>query len=42
MEMIRTNMHSIFAISNEEGISTATAADRFAERRIQSAVEAKA
>jgi glutamate dehydrogenase/leucine dehydrogenase len=37
MEMIRENMHAIFAISNEEGISTATAADRFAERRVEEA-----
>jgi leucine dehydrogenase len=42
MEQIRTNMHQIFAIANEEGICTATAADRFAERRIQSAVRANA
>lgn len=39
MEKIRENMHAIFAISNEEGISTALAADRFAERRIQAAQE---
>ena len=42
MEMIRTNMHSIFAISNEEGISTAEAADRFAERRVQAALDQQA
>jgi len=35
MEKIRTNMHEIFRISNEEGICTAVAADRFAERRIE-------
>jgi leucine dehydrogenase len=39
MDKIRTNMHAIFAISNEEGISTSTAADRFAERRIQAVQE---
>ncbi|MFK5956171.1 MAG: Glu/Leu/Phe/Val dehydrogenase dimerization domain-containing protein [Planctomycetota bacterium] len=37
MEKIRENMRSIFAISNEEGISTASAADRFAERRVEEA-----
>ncbi|HIA38771.1 MAG TPA: Glu/Leu/Phe/Val dehydrogenase [Planctomycetes bacterium] len=41
MNSIRTNMHEIFAISNEEGISTATAADRFAERRIDSVLASK-
>lgn len=35
MDQIRTNMREIFRISNEEGISTAVAADRFAERRIE-------
>ncbi|PCJ53074.1 MAG: leucine dehydrogenase [Planctomycetota bacterium] len=37
MDQIRESMRSIFAISNEEGISTATAADRFAERRVEEA-----
>lgn len=41
MNSIRTNIHKIFAISNEEGISTAAAADRFAERRIDSAVASR-
>lgn len=41
-EMIRTNLAEIFAISREEGISTARAADRYAERRIEAArAEAK-
>lgn len=35
MELIRENMRKIFAIADEEAISTATAADRFAERRIE-------
>jgi len=35
MELIRENMRKIFAIADEEGICTATAADRFAERRIE-------
>ncbi|MGB0685555.1 MAG: leucine dehydrogenase, partial [Planctomycetota bacterium] len=35
MELIRENMRKIFAIADEEGIPTATAADRFAERRIE-------
>ena len=39
---IRENMRAIFAISNEEGISTAAAADRFAERRVEEAAAAKA
>ncbi|MGB0952762.1 MAG: Glu/Leu/Phe/Val dehydrogenase dimerization domain-containing protein [Planctomycetota bacterium] len=42
MEKIRENMRAIFAISNEEGISTAAAADRFAERRVEEAAAAKA
>ena len=37
MDQIRDSMRSIFAISNEEGISTAAAADRFAERRVEEA-----
>jgi len=37
MDQIRESMRSIFAISNEEGISTAAAADRFAERRVEEA-----
>ncbi|RMH02744.1 MAG: Glu/Leu/Phe/Val dehydrogenase [Planctomycetota bacterium] len=37
MEKIYTNMKQIFAISREEGICTSVAADRFAERRIESA-----
>ena len=41
MNSIRANMHKIFAISNEEGISTSAAADRFAERRIDSAVASR-
>jgi leucine dehydrogenase len=41
MDSIRTNMGEIFAISNAEGISTATAADRFAERRIDSVLASK-
>ena len=41
MEKIRTNMREIFRISNEENISTAVAANRFAERRIE-AVQAQA
>jgi leucine dehydrogenase len=36
-EKIRGNLHEIFRISREEGISTARAADRFAERRIEAA-----
>ncbi|MDP7062724.1 MAG: Glu/Leu/Phe/Val dehydrogenase dimerization domain-containing protein [Planctomycetota bacterium] len=42
MEKIRTNMAAIFAISNEEGISTAEAADRFAERRVQAKLDQQA
>ncbi len=38
MDQIRTNMRKIFRISNEEGISTAAAADRFAERRVEAAL----
>ena len=41
MNSIRASMHKIFAISNEEGISTSAAADRFAERRIDSAVASR-
>ena len=41
MNSIRANMHKIFAISNEEGISTSAAADRFAERRIDSAMASR-
>ncbi|MDA0666990.1 MAG: leucine dehydrogenase [Planctomycetota bacterium] len=37
MDQIRESMRSIFAISNEEGISTSAAADRFAERRVEEA-----
>ncbi len=37
MDKIRQNLLEIFAISREEGISTAAAADRFAERRIEAA-----
>jgi leucine dehydrogenase len=36
-EKIRTNLREIFAISREEGLSTAAAANRFAERRIEAA-----
>lgn len=36
-EKIRENLREIFRISREEGISTARAADRFAERRIEGA-----
>lgn len=36
-EKIRANLAEIFAISRQEGISTATAADRYAERRIEAA-----
>ncbi|MDP6964026.1 MAG: Glu/Leu/Phe/Val dehydrogenase family protein, partial [Planctomycetota bacterium] len=41
MNSIRTNMAEIFSISNQEGISTAAAADRFAERRINSVMASK-
>ena len=37
MDQIRESMRSIFAISNEDGISTAAAADRFAERCVEEA-----
>lgn len=41
-ERIRTTLAEIFAISREEGISTAFAADRYADRRIEAAqAEAK-
>lgn len=36
-EKIRTNLREIFRIGREEGLSTARAADRFAERRIEAA-----
>ncbi len=42
MDKIRANMRAIFAISNEEGISTAAAADRFAERRMAEAQQTNA
>ena len=41
MNSIRANMHKMYAISNEEGISTSVAADRFAERRIDSAMASR-
>jgi leucine dehydrogenase len=41
MNSIRTNLHQIFLISKEEGISTAVAADRFAERRIDTVLASK-
>lgn len=36
-EKIKDNLREIFRISREEGLSTARAADRFAERRIEAA-----
>lgn len=41
-EKIRSNLAEIFAISREEGLSTARAADRYAERRIEAARAAAA
>ena len=41
MNSIRTNLHQIFLISKEEGISTAAAANRFAERRIDTVLASK-
>ncbi len=41
-EKIRTNLAEIFSIGREEGISTARAADRYAERRIDAARAAAA
>ena len=40
MGMIYTNLKEIYRISREEGVSTGTAADRFAERRLEAARQA--